>query len=284
MNKERFSGYGEIIVAAVLWSLAGILAKQIHGMSAQSIIFYRVVFALVLFFIFIVITGNLKIIELKEKKKYLLLFGILQVGTMLTFFISLIKGSVSIAVLLLYTAPVYITLLSPWLLKEKSTKKGMIALVLSISGIVLIVNPQKLDFTYYSAGILAGIASGIIYAFQIMTSKYISSAYSGYSQAFWSFLVAVLILLPFGTAPVGVVLDNLDYLILLSIFPTILAVSLYFNGLKKVKAHSASILALIEPLSAVILAVLILNENISTLEMIGGTLILAAAALVTTDT
>ena len=283
MNNERFSGYGEIIIASILWSLAGIFAKQIHGMSAQSIIFYRVVFALMLFFIFIVITGKLKIIELKEKKIYLLLFGILQVGTMLTFFISLIKGSVSIAVLLLYTAPVYITILSPWLLKETSTKKGIIALILSIIGILLIVDPQKLDFTHYSVGILAGIASGIIYAFQIMTSKYVSSAYSGYSQAFWSFLVAILILLPFGTAPVGIVLDNLGYLILLSIFPTILAVSLYFNGLKKVKAHSASILGLIEPLSAVILAVLILDENISILEMIGGTLILAAAALVTTD-
>ena len=84
-------------------------------------------------------------------------------------------------------------------------------------------------------------------------------------------------------AAFDIVLDNLFYLILLSIFPTILAVSLYFNGLKKVKAHSASILGLIEPLSAVILSVLILHEQISTLEMIGGALILAGVALVTTD-
>ena len=283
MDKERFSGYGEIIIAAVLWSLAGIFAKQIHGMSAQGIIFYRVVFAFAIFFTFIFISGNLKIIELKDKKIYLLLFGILQVGTMLTFFISILQGSVSIAVLLLYTAPVYITILSPWLLKERSTKKGIIALFLSIIGIVLIVDPQKLDFSHYPAGILAGIASGIIYAFQIMTSKYASSTYSGYTQAFWSFPVAILILLPVGFAPFEIVLDNLGYLILLSIFPTILAVSLYFNGLKKVKTHSASILGLIEPVSAVILSVLVLGEQISTLEMIGGALILAAGVLVTTD-
>ncbi len=283
MDKERFSGYGEIIIAAVLWSLAGIFAKQIHGMSAQSIIFYRVVLAFAIFFIFILISGNLKIIELKDKKIYLLLFGILQAGTMLAFFISLLKGSVSIAVLLLYTAPVYITILSPWLLKERSTKKGIIALVLSIIGILLIVDPQKLDLAQYPVGILAGIASGIIYAFQIMTSKYASSTYSGYTQAFWSFLVAAMILLPVGIAPFDIVLDNLVYLILLSIFPTILAVSLYFNGLKKVKAHSASILGLIEPVSAVILSVLLLHEQISTLEMIGGALILAGVALVTTD-
>jgi len=283
MDKDRFSGYGEIIIAAVLWSLAGIFAKQIHGMSAQGIIFYRVLFAFAIFFIFIFISGNLKIIELKDKKIYLLLFGILQVGTMLTFFISILQGSVSIAVLLLYTAPVYITILSPWLLQERSTKKGIIALFLSIIGIVLIVDPQKLDFTQYPVGILAGIASGIIYAFQIMTSKYASSTYSGYTQAFWSFPVAILILLPVGIVPFDIVLDNLGYLILLSIFPTILAISLYFNGLKKVKAHSASILGLIEPVSAVILSVLILHEQISTLEMIGGALILAGVALVTTD-
>jgi drug/metabolite transporter (DMT)-like permease len=283
MDKERFSGYGEIIIAAVLWSLAGIFAKQIHVMSAQSIIFYRVLFAFAIFFIFIFISGNLKMIELKDKKIYLLLFGILQVGTMLTFFISILQGSVSIAVLLLYTAPVYITILSPWLLQERSTKKGIIALILSLIGILLIVDPQNLDFTQYPAGILAGIASGIIYAFQIMTSKYASSTYSGYAQAFWSFPVAILILLPVGIVPFEIVLDNLVYLILLSIFPTILAISLYFNGLKKVKTHSASILGLIEPVSAVILSVLILHEQISILEMIGGALILAGVALVTTD-
>src|SRR4030067_1819754 len=208
--RESFKGYGEIIIAAILWSLAGIFAKQIHGMSAQSITFYRVVFALVIFFTFILISGNLRIIELKDKKIYLLLFGILQVGTILTFFISLIKGSVSIAVLLLYTAPVYITLLSPWLLKEKSTKKGIIALVLSILGILFIVDPTKLDLVHYPAGILAGGGSRIIYAFQIMISKYASSTYSGYAQAFWSFPVAIIILLPVGVAPFNVVIDNLD--------------------------------------------------------------------------
>jgi drug/metabolite transporter (DMT)-like permease len=282
-DRESFRGYGEIIIAAILWSLAGIFAKQIHGMSAQSIIFYRVLFAFVIFFIFIVISGNFRIIDLKDKKIYLLLFGILQVGTMLTFFISLLKGSVSIAVLLLYTAPVYITILSPWLLKERSTKKGIVALVLSILGILLIVDPEKLDLVHYQAGILAGIASGIIYALQIITSKYASSTYSGYTQAFWSFPIAILILLPIGGAPFDVVIENLGYLILLSIFPTILAVSLYFNGLKKVKTHSASILGLIEPLSAVILSVLILHEQISILEIIGGALILAGVSLVTRD-
>jgi len=60
-------------------------------------------------------------------------------------------------------------------------------------------------------------------------------------------------------------------------------VSLYFNGLKKVKAQSASILGLIEPVSAVILAVLILHEEISNIEIIGGVLILAGSLMVSRD-
>ena len=283
MNKDRFSGYSEIITAAILWSLVGIIVKNIHGMSAQSIIFYRVGFAFIIFFASLLVSGNLNIVKLHEKKSYIILFSILQIATMVCYFISIMNASVSIAVLLLSTAPIYITIFSPWLLKEKIRKGGIIALVISIAGILLIVDPGKLDFKLSSIGILAGIASGIFYAFQVMTSKYVSPIYSGYAQAFWSFLVAAIILLPVGTVPLEVVSGNLIYLLILAIFPTILAVSLYFNGLKKVKAQSASILGLIEPISAVFFAVLVLGEHISTLEITGGALILIGAALVTTD-
>lgn len=275
-------GYPEIITAAVMWGFVGILAKMIHGMSAQGIIFYRVAFASIIFFVVLLISGNTKIVRFGDKKIYLVLFGIFQAMTMLMYFVSILKGSVSVAVLLLYTAPAYVTVLSPLLLKESSTKKGIVALFLSLAGIVFIVNPQRLDFSQ-SIGIMAGIFSGIAYALQIITSKHLSSTYSGYTQAFWSFIIATLIFLPVGLAPADVVFNNMIFLILLAIFPTILSVSLYFNGLKKVKAQSASILGLIEPVSAVILAILILGEKISTLEIIGGVLILAGAALVMRD-
>lgn len=149
---RSFEGYGEIITASILWSSAGILAKMISDMPAQSIIFYRVTFASIIFFIALLISGNLNITKLRDKKVYLMLFAILQAGTMLTYFISILNASVSVAVLLLYTAPVYVTVFSPWLLKEKPTKKGIIALVLSIAGILLIIDPGKLDFQTYSIG------------------------------------------------------------------------------------------------------------------------------------
>lgn len=283
MDKEHFSGYGEIVIAAVLWSLVGIIVKQMQGMSSQSIIFFRVSFAFIIFLAALLITGKISLIKLHKKRSYLILFGILQSITMITYFISIQNASVSIAVLLLSTAPVYVTIFSPILLKEKTKKKGVVALILSIAGIYLIVGPENINNSLTSMGILAGIASGISYAFQVITSKYASSDYSGYEQAFWSFLIAAIILIPFSRVPFDVVSNNLIYLVILAIFPTILSVSLYFNGLKKVRAQSASILGLIEPLSAVFFAVIILKETISISEFIGGVLILAAAAIVTSD-
>jgi drug/metabolite transporter (DMT)-like permease len=281
--RKIFSGYGEIIAASILWGLAGIFGKMITGMSAQSIIFYRVTIAFIILFAVLLISGNLHRVHLKNKKSYLVLFSILQAATMLTYFEAILKASVSIAVLLLYTAPVYVTVLSPLLLKERATKKGLIALLLSIAGILFIVGPEKPDFSLQSIGIIAGIISGIAYGFQIMTSKFISPTYSGSTQAFWSFLVAALVLLPSGLVPMDVFSSNVIFLILLAIFPTILAVSFYFNGLAKVRASNASILGLIEPVSAIVLSVLILNERLAFPEVIGGAFILAGAALVATD-
>ncbi len=281
--KFIWKGYGEIITAAVLWGTTGILVRMISDMTALSIIFYRVALAFMIFIVFFYISGNLNKLKLKDKKPYLVLFSVLQVITMLTFFESIMNASVPVAVLLLYTAPVYVTVFSPVLLKERSTGKGWMALFLSMAGVILIVEPGNIEFSLKLTGIIAGLLSGISYAFQIMTSKYISKSYSGYTQAFWSFMIAMLLLLPAAVVPVNILLGNIEYLILLAIFPTILAISLYFNGLNKVRAASASILGLIEPVSAVILSIIILHDSISIPVMMGGALILAGGAIVTRE-
>lgn len=281
--KFIWKGYGEIITAAVLWGTAGILVRMISDMTAMSIIFYRVTLAFIIFLVFFSLSGNLNRLKLKDKKFYLLLFSLLQITTMLTFFVSIMEASVPVAVLLLYTAPVYVTIFSPLLLKERSTGKGWLALFLSIAGVILIVEPGNIEFSLKLTAIIAGLLSGISYAFQIMTSKYISKSYSGYTQAFWSFMIAMLLLLPAAAVPADIVLGNMTYLIMLAIFPTILAISLYFNGLNKVRAASASILGLIEPVSAVILSLIILHDSISIPVMVGGALILAGGAIVTQE-
>lgn len=274
-----FEGYGEIIAAAILFSFAGIFAKTMVGLPVPSIIFYRFVFAFAILFGALAITGNLGRMRLKGDKRHLVFSSLMWAATMLSFFTAAINASVSTAVLLLYTAPVYVMVLSPALLGERPTKNAAMALAMSIAGMLLIVGPQDMGFSH-QLGLLAGVISGITYAFRIMVSKRIIRTYDGYSQAFWAFAIGMLVLLPAAFVPAEAVLKNTLSLALLAIFPTILAVSLTINGLKKVKASNASIVALIEPLSAVVLSALLLNEQVTAATVIGGALILAGAALV----
>ena len=71
----------------------------------------------------------------------MLLLGVLNTVTMFAYFSAIRHMGIPVAVLLLYTAPIYVTLLSPLLLKERITLLDMLALTLSISGILLAINP-----------------------------------------------------------------------------------------------------------------------------------------------
>nr|QNO47929.1 hypothetical protein DBNCDMDK_00017 [Methanosarcinales archaeon ANME-2c ERB4] len=203
---------------------------------------------------------------------------------MLSYFISVKHTTVAIAVLLLYTAPIYVTLLSPLLLKEPVTRRSLSALVLSMVGVILVIQPgtvfQDMD-SMYAIGLLCGLISGLLYACMILTSRYLKSYYTGTAQAAWAIIITLVIFLPYSTAiSFGVLLDNLHLLILLGLLPTAAGLTLYFSGLAYVRAQNASIIALLEPASAVVIAAIILSQPITPSVLVGGGLILLGALMV----
>jgi drug/metabolite transporter (DMT)-like permease len=213
-----------------------------------------------------------------------MLLGIFQAGAMFSYFTAIKYTTVSIAVLLLYTAPVYVTLLSPLLLKEKITPNTIFALLLSITGVTLIVQPQTVFNDAGSGlnltGAVTGMLSGVFYALMILVSRYLRNYYSGTAQAWWAFIVSMLIFLPFSImVPAGVIVNNLLLLVLFGFLPTAAGAILYLNGLRLVRAQNASILGLLEPASAVVFAYLLLNEPVSSVTLLGGGLILSGAIL-----
>jgi len=108
--------------SATLFGTISIFVSLVNRMHIGSIIFYRLLFGTTAIAIFFACCGKLGELCLKENKRHIFLLGILQAGTMLSYFISVTYTTVAIAVLLLYTAPIYVTLLSPLLLKEPVTK------------------------------------------------------------------------------------------------------------------------------------------------------------------
>ena len=176
MLPPHLKGYIQIATAAVMFGLIGIFVKLTTQMPLGSIIFYRLLFGLFAIAIFIACCRRLSELRLGQKKQYILLLGLMQAGTMLSYFFSLKHTSVSIAVLLLYTAPVYVTLLSPFLLKEYINRRSIFALAISIIGVILVIRPgtlfQDVDHTYL-IGLAAGLVSGLFYGGMTLTSRYL---------------------------------------------------------------------------------------------------------------
>lgn len=276
-------GYIQVAAACILYGLMGIFIKLITDMPLGSIIFYRMFFALVAITFYLACSGRLTEVKLKEKKRHLLLMGLLEAGAIFSYFVSVRYTTVSIAVLLLYTAPVYVTLLSPLILKENITRRGLFALGLSIAGVVMVVRPDKPEGMNI-IGISLGLASGLLYALMILTSRYLKDYYSGTAQATWSIIINMAVFSPFLLATdTKAVMDNLFLLILFGLIPTAMGSLLFLNGLGLVKAQGASIISLLEPASAVVFAFLILSEPVSSTTLLGGALILLGALMVSRE-
>jgi len=285
MPSPPLKGHVEVASAAILFGTIGIFVSLVSQMPIGSIIFYRLLFGITAIAIFFACCGKGSgELRLRENKRYIFLLGILQAGTMLSYFISVKYTTVAIAALLLYTAPIYVTLLSPLLLNEPIARRSLSALVLSLSGVILIIQPgavfQDMD-GMYATGLLCGLISGLLYACMILTSRYLKGYYTGTAQAAWAIIITLIIFLPYSTAiSSGVLLDNLHLLILLGLLPTAASLTLYFSGLAHVRAQNASIIALLEPASAVVFAAIILSQPITSSVLVGGGLILVGALVV----
>jgi len=140
MSPGPKKAYAELITGSVLFGLMGVFVFYLQDIPTGPLIFYKQLFGVIALFLFMTITGKLSRIIPRKKKRYLLLLGIINTTTLFTYLICIRYISFSVAILMLYTAPMYVTLLSPLILKESIRRKGIIALVLSIIGLLFIVD------------------------------------------------------------------------------------------------------------------------------------------------
>ena len=144
-------------------------------------------------------------------------------------------------------------------------------------GITLIEAPD--------AGMLAGTASGLAYAFIIILARKISRFHSPYVISFILNLFIVILLLPtafMGNYSISAV--SLLLFLLMGLVHSTFALIIYLKGLREVKAQEAAVLGYLEPVGAILLALLILGEVPSATAAIGGLFIISAGYLVTVKT
>ncbi|MDZ7693574.1 MAG: EamA family transporter [Balneolaceae bacterium] len=282
--------YLMVAAAAVLWGGIGVIINALDqiGFSSLQIVALRAVSATLMLLGYLLVKepGLLKI-EIADIK-YFIGTGVLSIAFFNWCYFTAIKQiSLSVAVILLYTGPAFVVLMSRIFFGEPFTKSKMAALVLTLLGCAMVVEliPIQVDAVSWY-GILAGLGSGFGYALYSIFGKIAQRKYSTLTILFYTFLMASLAIVPFsglfnaGSIPMLYQEDAILWTLSLGFFPTVLAYLLYTEGLSKIEAGRASITALLEPVAATLLGVLLFNEWLSIVQVAGIVLVVMSVMLI----
>ena len=271
----------EIHIAVLFFGLAGLFGKLVNQ-SPTVIVFGRVLFAMA--FLLPAMWYLKQSLRLNRTRDYfaLLLQGFILAVHWSTFFQSIQVSTVAVGLITFSTFPIFVTFLEPVFFKEKLRPADVALALVTFTGVVLVVPAFNLDNTT-TQGALWGITSGLTFALlSIMNRKY-ARAYSSLVVAFYQDAAAALFLLPFLFLPApAMTLPDMLRLALLGIVFTVVAHSLFIRGLAHVKAHTASIIASLEPVYGILAAALLLGESPAIRELAGGAIILGTALYATT--
>lgn len=274
--KEEIKGFIFIIGAMGIFGLYGIFVRFLN-LTPQLILFFNAFFvALILFLIFF---KKREIFNIKQHRLIIVLLGIAFVANNFFYFAAFQLTTIANAILTHYTAPIFVAVLAPFLLREKLEKVTLISLIISFLGLFLIASEGLSLSSPNFLGILFGVASGLAYAFSIIIYKYLLRDLPVYTLIFYQSLVGSMILAPFIIPQIS---SSLPFLWLLSfaLLFGILATFLHFQGIKRVKAQHAGILGYTEPLFGASYAFLFFAEIPTIITLIGGTFIILGGYLI----
>ncbi len=274
-NKSRLM----LISSMIVFGTLGPFVRNI-SVSSGELALYRAVLASLLIGIFLLITKQtIPFKAIKKEVPFLLLSGIAMGFNWILLFQAYKYTTVSIATLSYYFAPVIITIVCPFLYKEKMKAKQWICFIMSTLGIVLITGIGDLNANNdHFIGILFGLGAACLYATVVLLNKSIKNV-EGIHRTFLQFIAAVAVLTPYVLATSGITVSTLNTtgwvcLLIIGLFHTGINYCLYFSSLKELPGQKAAILSYIDPLVAVFVSVLILHESMSLVQVIGGLLIL----------
>lgn len=273
------SAYISYILALLLFGSNGIIASYID-LSSTEIVLYRTFIGSLLLLFFFFITKN-KWTFYKNRKHFffLALSGISMGLSWMFLYEAYNRIGVSISSLLYYCGPIIVMALAPVIFGEKLTKRKLTGFLVVFIGIVL-VNGNLISRGNNLFGLFCGVMSAIMYSFMVIFNKKaakISGLENSLLQLAISCLTVAVFVLFRGNFSISIPQNSILPLLFLGMVNTGIGCFLYFSKLEKLPVQSVSVLGYIEPLSAVILSVIALNESMSVVQIIGAVFVIGGA-------
>lgn len=279
-------GKGEIFVllSAAGFGVMPVLAKFAYsfGCNVSQVLLYRFIAASIFLWLYALVSH--KSYRLNHKKIIcLMMMGMAGYDTTAVLaFTSFKYISAGLADLLLFLYPPLIVVTRRIFFKENISKPAVLALLLSITGICLIVWTP--DVTYNALGLTVGILSSVTYSLYVLSLglkllKDIDGiVITTYVVTFCT--VGILIYSLVSGSPMELPgVYGLVFIVLLAVFSTVLPIFFFCLGVKYIGSSKASIISTVEPAIATLAGAVLLGESISIFTVFGGLFIISGIIL-----
>lgn len=219
---------------------------------------------------------------LRSRWQLLLLSAAMMSFNWITLFEAYRYTTVATATLCYYMAPIFVTLISPILLKERLTARKLLCVFFALAGMVFVSGvPQSgLPGPSEAKGILLALCSAALYAGVILINKYLAGV-PAYDRTLLQLAGAAAVMIPYilltedlsamSVTPLGAVL-----LLIVAVFHTGWCYALYFGSMTVLSAQAVALFSYIDPIVAILLSALLLKEPLGWNGILGAALVLGS--------
>lgn len=279
-----------VIMAGVCWGSIGIFIRALngYGIEAMEIVEVRAILALTFIGIGILIYDR-KLFKIQLKHLWCFagtgIVGIVFFNV--CYFTTIEATSLSVAAVLLYTAPIFVMILSAPMFKEKITLIKVVSLVMAFTGCMMVSGVFDGSAVLNAKGLLIGIGAGIGYAFYTIFARYaLNYGYAPITIQFYTFVFGCAggaLFADFGGLGKAISSNLPDILIVLvaiGFIATTVPNIIYTMGMKYIENGKTSVMASVEPAMAIVFGIVIFREIPSLVAALGMVLTLGGIILV----
>ena len=256
------------------------------GMDNVSILVYRFLFGSAAMLAILLLRKTNMRVSLSELLRIVLL-AIFYIGTALATLECYKYLSSGIATALVYTDPIWCALIGLAFLGDKFSIKLTSSILLASIGVMMMTGVFSEDGTFSMVGLLWGLVSGLAYGiYLILVPRLKVKRIASLKLTFYVFFIGMWLLIAFSLLTNGGVAEVPDNncwlnLVLLGLIPTAISNICVTVSLKLIDSTIVAILGAFEPLTAMVVGVVILGEPLGFIGVVGGMLILVAVAILT---
>lgn len=271
--KNYYKGIILAIISAIGYSIMPILAVYVYkyDISTFTLLFIRFFISGIILFIYVRFKYRNSVIRKKDMLIFFLLGGVLYTAQAVLHFSSVKYVSPSLAILLLFTYPIFVCILSSVISNEKFNKKNWFSIILSFLGLVLVLGDKFEEINLY--GVILSVGAAIVYSvYTVLGDRAVKKQLPIVTCTYTVLFATVSIFI------IGLVTQNINFEINIEAVPAILGIVFlstviadfaFFQSLEYIGSTKVSTLGMIEPLFTAVFSYLFLSEKLEFLQYIG---------------